>query len=183
MVKYPNAALPISASKVLVVGLAAAAWAASDGGGGINLHLDAVLASPIATAALLWTGLFTTAGALALETEAFKWVPATDVTIILATEPLMAAGLAYAALSESFGVTDAIGGALVISACVLNEVQISHEALAPAVVSLDDTECILIRLPELSAAADWWVCPEARADGESCREVYSDGEIVVACAY
>ena len=95
MREHPTAALPISAAKCLVVGLAATAWACADGGGSISAdHMGAVAASSTAVAAILWTGLVTTAGALALESEAFKFVPATDVAIILSSEPLIAAGFA-----------------------------------------------------------------------------------------
>lgn len=96
MRRNPDAALPVSSAKLIVCALAAAAWAAFEGGGVPQLHLDALFASTTAIGALLWCGLITTAGALAAESEAFKWVPATDAAIILSTEPLMASGFACA---------------------------------------------------------------------------------------
>jgi len=31
---------------------------------------------------------------------------------------------------------------------------------------------------------DWWVCPDAAlSEQRTCREVYVDGELTVACAY
>jgi len=73
--------------------------------------------------ALAYTGLVTTAGAILVESYAFKYVPATDAAIILATEPLWAALVASQMIGESLSQTDIIGGALVISACIVNELK------------------------------------------------------------
>ena len=46
-------------------------------------------------AGIAYTGLITTALALALESLAFQSVKATDATVILASEPLWAAAFAF----------------------------------------------------------------------------------------
>merc|ERR1712071_674492 len=78
-----------------------------------------VLNSQAALAGVLYTGLITTALALWVESIAFKRVPATDASIILATEPLFAASAAAAFLGETFGYSDYIGAALIVGACVM----------------------------------------------------------------
>jgi drug/metabolite transporter (DMT)-like permease len=67
----------------------------------------------------LYTGLVTTAFALWVESVAFAKVPATDASIILTTEPLIAAGLGAAALGETFGVSDYVGASLIVGACAI----------------------------------------------------------------
>ena len=212
MRKYPDAAVPVSAAKLLVCALASfvwIGWQAFDTSGNIFdiaplLHLDAILASPVALGSLLWCGLIATAGALALESEAFRYVPATDAALIMSTEPLMAAGLAYFLLQEGFGVTDACGGALIIGACVMNELLASKEEvekesaetlplpLVPPNVVRDTESCFQIPSPDdpVNDDREWWVCPGLDPQGtllqlgaELCREVYYDEEYVVACAF
>mmetsp|Transcript_42589 Transcript_42589/g.88980 ORF Transcript_42589/g.88980 Transcript_42589/m.88980 type:complete len:471 (-) Transcript_42589:349-1761(-) len=122
MEKFPEEAPTVSAAKVLVVGVMAMLWATVEGGGNPNLPIDSILANPAVVAAFLWTGLITTALSIAIESYAFRYVPATDAAIILASEPLWAAAIAFAAIGEELGVNDIFGGLLVISACVLNEV-------------------------------------------------------------
>ena len=122
MKEYPEEATAISAAKVLVVGLFAMTWATVEGGGAPHLPIDLIAHSPLLIGCFLWMGLVTTAASIAVESYAFRFVPAQDAAIILSSEPLWAAALAYAALGEQFGANDAFGGALVISACVLNEI-------------------------------------------------------------
>merc|ERR1711908_18904 len=92
------------------------------GGGAPHLPIDLIAHSPLLIGCFLWMGLVTTAASIAVESYALRFVPAQDAAIILSSEPLWAAALAYAALGEQFGANDAFGGALVISACVLNEI-------------------------------------------------------------
>ena len=80
---------------------------------------SAILASPLALGGILYTGLITTAAALWVESIAFAKVPATDASIILTTEPLIAAGVGAVTLGETFGVSDYVGAALIVGACAL----------------------------------------------------------------
>ena len=105
--------------------------------------------------------------------------------------PLIARGARsrrYLALHETFGMTDAIGGALVVGACVLNEVlardggddagvaPLAH--LPSRTLSFDDT-CLAVAD---AGDAHWWACPGA-PDDETCRVVDFEGHLVVACEH
>ena len=130
MTKRPEAALPVSAIKLAVVTLSAFIMFETspillDGGTTNDLafripDFTPILASPVATAGILYTGLITTALALWVESIAFAKVPATDASLILTTEPLFAAGCGAVALGETFGISDYIGATLIVGACVLS---------------------------------------------------------------
>jgi len=129
MKKRPEAALPVSAIKLLVVMAASFTYFELDpllkgtvDAADWSLRLPDVtpiLASPIAFSGILYTSLITTALALWVESIAFKRVPATDASIILTTEPLFAAGLGAVTLGETFGLSDYVGASLIIGACIL----------------------------------------------------------------
>lgn len=131
MEEYPDDALTVSALKVGVVGAVALVWAAGRAalGGGVD-ELVGLLASPnMPWMALLYTGLVTTAGAIVAESYAFKYVPAADAAVILSTEPLWAALVAWQFLGEELSPTDWAGGALIIGACLLNELAKPNEVV------------------------------------------------------
>ena len=121
--KNPDAGLPISAIKLVMVALFSY---------GLFelyplLHNEAfvpripdftpILSSPLAMGGILYTGLITTALALWVESIAFKRVPATDASIILTTEPLFAALAGALTLGETFILSDYVGASLIIGAC------------------------------------------------------------------
>ena len=70
--------------------------------------------------AAAWTGLITTAANRIGETTALGRVESSEASVLLATEPLWAAGFAIAFFGEVIGPTDAAGGALIIAACIAN---------------------------------------------------------------
>lgn len=125
MDKKPEAALPVSALKLLVVAIASFGMFEL----GPVLHgadfalqipdFGPILSSRLALSGILYTGLVTTAFALWVESIAFAKVPATDASIILTTEPLIAAGVGAMALGETFGASDYVGAALIVGACAL----------------------------------------------------------------
>mmetsp|Transcript_60959 Transcript_60959/g.175621 ORF Transcript_60959/g.175621 Transcript_60959/m.175621 type:complete len:443 (+) Transcript_60959:88-1416(+) len=125
MSKKPEAALPVSALKLSVV--AAASFLLFEltplahGAPSIAALPDfgPIIHSPVALGGILYTGLITTAFALWVESVAFAKVPATDASIILTTEPLIAAGLGAVTLGETFGASDYVGASLIIGACAL----------------------------------------------------------------
>ena len=127
MHKKPEAALPVSAIKLIVVALASFGMfeflpLATSGIEEWSLRVPdftPILSSSTALTGVLYTGLITTALALWVESIAFKRVPATDASIILATEPLFAASAAAAFLGETFGYSDYIGATLIVGACVM----------------------------------------------------------------
>ena len=127
MHKKPEAALPVSAIKLIVVALASFGMfeflpLATSGIEEWSFRVPdftPILSSSTALLGVLYTGLITTALALWVESIAFKRVPATDASIILATEPLFAASAAAAFLGETFGYSDYIGATLIVGACVM----------------------------------------------------------------
>lgn len=126
MSKKPEAALPVSALKLTVVAFASLAMFELSplvhGASDFTLRIPdfgPILVSPLALGGILYTGLVTTAFALWVESIAFAKVPATDASIILTTEPLIAAGFGAMALGETFGSSDYAGAALIIGACAL----------------------------------------------------------------
>jgi drug/metabolite transporter (DMT)-like permease len=133
MRRRPEAALPISAIKLVIVALASLCifelgplFEIGASSGDTQLFwaprlpdFGAILASPVALGGVLYTGLVTTALALWIESIAFARVPATDASIILTTEPLFAAAFGAISLGETFGTSDYVGASLIIGACVL----------------------------------------------------------------
>uniref|UniRef100_A0A7S4JS68 EamA domain-containing protein n=1 Tax=Odontella aurita TaxID=265563 RepID=A0A7S4JS68_9STRA len=132
MRKRPEAALPVSALKLLVVASASFMYfelsplmradTVQEGLAALSLRVPdfgAVLSSQVALGGILYTGLITTALALWVESIAFKRVPATDASIILTTEPLFAATAGAVTLGETFGTSDYLGASLIIGACIL----------------------------------------------------------------
>lgn len=126
MRKNPEAALPVSALKLLVVAVASLGMFELSplvhGASDFALQIPdfgPILSSKLALGGILYTGLVTTAFALWVESVAFAKVPATDASIILTTEPLIAAGFGAVALGETFASSDYIGASLIIGACAL----------------------------------------------------------------
>ena len=134
MREKPEAALPVSCIKLMVVALASLGMFELQpllhmGDGGISEALSqisfqvpsfaAIVNSKLALGGILYTGLVTTAAALWVESIAFARVPATDASIILTTEPIFAAVAAAITLGETFGTSDYVGASLIIGACVL----------------------------------------------------------------
>lgn len=152
MSKNPEAALPVSALKLLVVALASFGMfelspLATHGISEFEFRIPdftPILSSPLALGGILYTGLVTTAFALWIESVAFAKVPATDASIILTTEPLIAAGLGAVALGETFGVSDYVGASLIIGACALAVLlDASQEDSKDAVVRLEESPKVL----------------------------------------
>ena len=75
--------------------------------------------------AVVWTGLLSTSLNFFLEIFALGRVPSGEASVILASEPLWAAAFAAVLLGEEFGWNDYTGGFLIVSACVVNSLQLS----------------------------------------------------------
>ncbi len=124
--KKPEAGLPISAIKLVMVSLFSFVMFELFP----LLHQEPfipkipdftpIISSPLALGGILYTGLVTTALALWVESIAFKRVPATDASIILTTEPLFAALVGAVTLGETFGSSDYVGASLIIGACAVS---------------------------------------------------------------
>jgi drug/metabolite transporter (DMT)-like permease len=117
----------LSAFTLLGVAAMCTTWAAMNGHT-LN-DVGPVLQNDIVRGSLLYTGLVTTAGGFLLQSLAFKRVPATDVSIILTSEPIFASALAAVLLGETVHSSDIMGGFLIISACLNNELKITENAV------------------------------------------------------
>merc|ERR1719253_1716509 len=120
MEENPRDANGVTATKLLMVCLAS--WAFYFYTNGALPDFGPVLASPVASAGLLYTGLVTTAGALLVESVAFRFVDATSASVIFTTEPLWAAVFAFWLISEPFSAADGVGAFLVVLANVVKNV-------------------------------------------------------------
>ena len=76
----------------------------------------------LAIGAVLYTGLVSTALTVLLQTRALSLLPATDSSVIVATEPLWAAGFAALLLGEHLDSAAQLGGALILVGCLANTV-------------------------------------------------------------
>ena len=130
MTEVPGQALPITAVQVSVSALLCMIWCVADGWigtpGSDSYGLPMMLFEPslqLAAAAVLWTGLITTALNRFVETTALGKMKSAEASVILATEPLWAALFAALWLSTDFGANDYIGGALIVAACLATALQ------------------------------------------------------------
>jgi drug/metabolite transporter (DMT)-like permease len=151
MRKKPEAALPVSAVKLMVVALASLCMFElsplfQNGAAASELafrlpDFSPILASPMALGGILYTGLITTAFALWIESHAFAKVPATDASIILTTEPLIAAGFGALTLGETFGTSDYVGAGMIVGACALAALLDNPETPLTDCDPVDEVEC------------------------------------------
>lgn len=131
MKDHPDDELPLAALQCILIGAATLGIAsASAGAAPWQLPFDILLpaadaASPaeawMVPGAVLYTGVWGTAATIWLQAAVFKRLPAVDASVILSTEPLWATGLAAVMLGDVIGMTDVMGGALIISALLINE--------------------------------------------------------------
>lgn len=141
MAREPSQALPITAAQCAMSALLSAIWALLDGSGAIdglfsfgphgqwllNDNVNSVFTLPglfldanfrNVAAAVAFTGFVTTAGNRVGETVALGKLSSSEASVLLATEPLWAALFANYLIGEQLGVSDAIGGAIIVVACV-----------------------------------------------------------------
>lgn len=132
--------LPLTAVNLATVAAFAALWAVGDGCGlgplaaspsaGWLLDeasraacaLPGVVLGPVG-GAFLWTGLVSTALVRVAETYGLSRVPQADAAVLVATEPLWASIFGVMLLSEGLGLTEVLGGALVMLACVVSSAE------------------------------------------------------------
>lgn len=129
--KKPHDAQGFTAASLLVVATAAAVWAAQafalplwNGPHGADALTTAVATQlNIAThnwqvgAALLWTGVVTTALTTYGENVAMQHVDAAESTVIYSTEPLWGTLFAAVALHEKVGLNTVVGAVFILAAC------------------------------------------------------------------
>jgi len=79
-----------------------------------------LLAEPAVAAGVVYTGLISTALTVLLQTRALGLLPATDSSVIVATEPLWAALFAGLLLGEVLDGSAQLGGLLIVGGCLAN---------------------------------------------------------------
>ena len=120
--KFPNQARAITAVKLGSVGILCSLWATAVGH--TWEEVKDVVSQPVALQALSYTGIVTTAATIWLQSVAFKRVSADDASIIIATEPVWAASVAYLGMGETMSSMDMSGAALILMAGLSNELDV-----------------------------------------------------------
>jgi drug/metabolite transporter (DMT)-like permease len=77
--------------------------------------------------AILFMGLITTAFVLWAQTAAMGEVPSSEAGVIFATEPIFAAVWASLMLGDSLTAEEAMGGTLIIVACLATQLKLEDE--------------------------------------------------------
>jgi drug/metabolite transporter (DMT)-like permease len=143
--RHPRHPLQMTAIQLSYVAVASVVWAfgaASLRAGGLAMpDLSAVIGDqamlPV-IGAIAFTGLVTTAFTVFIENIALVRVSASEMAIILSTEPLFATVFAAFLLKETVGKEAAVGGGLIMLACLMNQVKTINvrHILPPALANL-----------------------------------------------
>jgi drug/metabolite transporter (DMT)-like permease len=119
--RFPTHGPQLSALQLLSNAAVSLGWcAAASASAGAWPDLSVLAERPEVLAGLLWTGLVSTALTVVLQTRALSKLSATDSSVIVATEPLWAAGFAALLLGERVGIDKAVGGGLILAGCLAN---------------------------------------------------------------
>lgn len=124
MRKNPDMTIPITAVQTAVVGLCAVTWMLAEGAAGGHLTDGSMYANiwadPKVGAALLWTGLVTTAATRLGETKALSGISSSEAAVLMTTEPIWATLWGSVLMGEVVGQSAFVGGGLIMAACVAN---------------------------------------------------------------
>lgn len=128
--KEPDQVLPITAVLVATTAFWAMLWCFMDGWMGqpgyeVMTLPNLLFADGFQTVAMavVWTGLISTSLNFVIEISALGRLPASEASVLLASEPLWAALLAATVFHQStFGMNDYLGGAFIIMSCLANAV-------------------------------------------------------------
>lgn len=125
--RHPRHIVTLSALQLSTVGLFSLLWASvtacTDAGALVLPDLSAAFSTPSNTMAVLYAGIVTTALTVWLENIVLKRVSAAEMAVLLSTEPFWAAAFAAMVLGEQFGAQTIAGGALILAACLLNQLK------------------------------------------------------------
>lgn len=115
--------------QVITLSVVMAAWLLLTAGplGSLEEVTSILSGGPQVLAALAWVGIVTTAGVLYVETWAMEKVDGAEAGVIFASEPVWATLFASAVLGETFGMQELGGGALILLACLLTQLQLNPE--------------------------------------------------------
>ena len=120
MSDFPTETLSITAIQVAVAAVTSLVWLGLTGSAVDGALLGDLLGSPAALGAVVWTGIVGSALTTTGLTVALGRVSSTEASVLLTTEPLWAALLAFWLLQESVGSNVLSGGALILAACLAN---------------------------------------------------------------
>lgn len=114
--------LPLVAIQLLVMALLGIGWAVPQ-----MIETAIAIKAYFATVAhfntLLYLGLIVTAIPIWTQTIAQRWVPAHEVALIYALEPVFTAIFSFWLLGEQFGVQGFVGAGFVLIATVLSQIK------------------------------------------------------------
>ncbi len=125
----PDQALPVTATLVATTSFVSMLWSLADGWMFTDpdwqntLALPGMLLNPdmaLVAGAIVWTGLISTSLTFWVELMALGRINPSEASVILASEPLWAALFAAVFLGQSLSPSDAIGGSLIVAACLAN---------------------------------------------------------------
>jgi len=139
MNQYPEEAPRMTAAQLMAVFISSVLYGlwtldVFDGGlAGLQSSLSAIGTSfpwhqwftdPSILFALFWTGCITTALTIYMETLALESLSAAETTLIFSTEPLWGSAFAVALMGEQMGINAAVGGGLILTACIYSNLGI-----------------------------------------------------------
>ena len=113
----PNRILTIAAAQCVAVGIMALIWVLYDFHG--TLPNFSYMIEPHRIAAIGWTGIVTTVIAIFIEGIALQKASATDASLAFSTEPIWASLFGFLLLHETLGINSYVGGALILTACLV----------------------------------------------------------------
>lgn len=132
----PNRILTIAAAQCVAVGIMALIWVLYDFHG--TLPNFGYMIEPHRIAAIGWTGIVTTVVAIFIEGIALQKASATDASLAFSTEPIWASLFGFVLLHETLGINSYVGGALILTACLVGAISDLRISQAASNVTLDE---------------------------------------------
>lgn len=119
--EYPDQGGAITALQLVVTMFASWLWVIWDNQGLPSVEsITGALNSAEMGAAVLWTGLITTALTVFLQTTSVSKLSSQEATVLISTEPIWAALFSSVLLQEVIGPNAFIGGGLIVGACIFS---------------------------------------------------------------
>mmetsp|Transcript_9585 Transcript_9585/g.15932 ORF Transcript_9585/g.15932 Transcript_9585/m.15932 type:complete len:507 (-) Transcript_9585:31-1551(-) len=115
-----NRVLTISAAECVAVGMMALLWVLFDFSG--HIPDMTYMVEPHRIGAILWTGIMTTVVAIYCEGLALETASATEAALTFSSEPVWASLFGAWLLREQLNLESYVGGAIILSACLLSAV-------------------------------------------------------------
>eukprot|EP00965_Chrysotila_dentata_P058198 1929862-Pleurochrysis_carterae.AAC.2 len=131
-------------------------------GGTVSMLVSDPFAHTPVIGALVWTGVVTTAACCVLEAAVLGEISSADATVIFATEPLWAVLWSFVLLGETLSPSCLLGGALMVSACLVsgseqstaNQLEDAHGSDALLATQRDASEQAKVETQQHSADQD-----------------------------